>query len=125
MKVTIISNSLVYQEVLNTLTSVIPGTSVIGNFLMGEAIQSQEVAPQTDLLIMDYGKEEASDLNILKWMRRKSRKMGVLVVSRGNHPALRESLQSRGVDGCIERFSLDADLEPAMQRIHQGGLFFK
>jgi DNA-binding NarL/FixJ family response regulator len=124
MNVAIMSKSTVSQKVLSKWTSGIPGASVVGNFPIGEEFYRLGVASQTDVLIMDFGEELEPDLNLVKQLSRKFRNMGILVVSTCIYPGFQKDLMSSGVDGCIERYFIHSELEPAIQKIYQGGSFF-
>ena len=124
MNIAIVCNSPLNQEVLNQWTYRIPGTSIIGSYANGEEFSNQKIAPQTDILIMDFDAEENSDLNLLKRMSRKYRKMGILIVSMYNDPNFQQTLRGCGVNGCIEKYFINSDLEPAIHKINEGGAFF-
>ena len=124
MKVAIISYSELYREVIRLWINRVDNLVIIGEFSSEEEFKEFKDNRMTDILIIDHYEKLYSDMNLVKKLSRKYRRMKILIVSMYNDKNFHDALKKCGVKGCIEKYNLNTDIHDALHNIYNGGAYF-
>ena len=124
MRVAIISSSTLYREVIRLWIDPIENLVVTGEFSTEEEFRLIKANRKADILIVDYNEELYSDINLIKKLSRRNRRIKLLIVSMHNDQSFHNALKKCGIKGCIEKYNLNADIKDALINIYNGKAHF-
>jgi len=79
---------------------------------------------KTTLLLCDLGLPDMHGLDVIRVLRSEGRVRHVIVITGSPTDELPRELWDLGVAGFIDKVSLDQHLQPAVERVLEGGMYF-
>ena len=123
IRVVIADDHAILRAGLRMLLREQPDIKVVGEAETGEEAIKQVRLRKPNILLADISMPGASGIEIIREVKRKSPKTGVLILTMHADPAYLDSALAAGACGYVLKKALDSDLLAAIRIAHGNGTF--
>lgn len=124
IRIALVDDQNIFLEGLNSLLQKIEGFDVVALALNGQEAINVTSENEVDVLLLDISMPVMSGIDALTKIKSESPSVKVVMLSTHNDRATIEQSIRNGADGYLLKNSSKAELEKAINLVHQGGSYF-